>query len=510
MLSWLLKELGGRQMILQHREELVGQNREKFHLINPKRSSSIYGLGTKDLSGETIFGMAQTLGRNGEIEKLPPLDFLVIDEAHHARAETYLRIVNGVREKNPDCRIAGFTATAARGDKRGLKPTFDNVCDIIYLQDLINLGFLVPPRTFIASLPGLAGEIEKIRKTSSGEYDMEEVDLLLNTAPINESVYREWYNVAGDRQTIVFCSTINHAQSVCSLFLQKGIKAESVFGHTEDRAAILQRFDRGETQVLFNVAVLTEGYDSPPCSCIVLLRPCSFKSTVLQMIGRGLRINPDAVKTDCLVLDFGETLKRMKDLNLVPRLEDEETGESPTKECPQCGTMVPLGTKLCPLCEYEWPSFKGEGEEKDQADVVLTEVKIMDLSPFKWVDLFGSGKVMVACGFDAWVVCASAGGGWVSMGKLKGKGFSRLAIGEKIPCLSQADDFLRKNEDSDSAKKSRRWLKDPATFKQLDLLEQAGWNANGDMGLQKYTAACLLNFLWSRQKIEQEVFRYAR
>jgi len=80
MISWLLASLGGRQMILQHREELVAQNREKFHRINPDRSSSVYGLGIKDPSGDTIFGMAQTLGRNGGMEILPPLDVLVIDD----------------------------------------------------------------------------------------------------------------------------------------------------------------------------------------------------------------------------------------------------------------------------------------------------------------------------------------------------------------------------------------------------------------------------------------------
>jgi hypothetical protein len=227
------------------------------------------------------------------------------------------------------------------------------------------------------------------------------------------------------------------------------------------------------------------------------------------MIGRGLRINPDAVKKDCFVLDFGETLKRMTSLDLVPRMEDEVKGEAPTKVCPNCQTMVPKGTRFCPICEYEWPQG-GDKEEKEQADVVLTEINIMDLSPFKWVDLFGSGKVLVACGFDAWTICATAGGNWSSMGKIKGKGFERLSVGDKIPCLAQADDFLRKNEDGDAAKKSKRWLKDPATFKQLELLEQAGWNAKEDMGLTKYRAACILSFLWGRSKIETEVFKYGK
>jgi DNA repair protein RadD len=354
IISWLLKKLGGRQVILQHREELVEQNRQKFHAINPYRTSSVYGLGVKDVSGETIFGMAQTLGRAEEINKIPPLDYLVIDEAHHVRAESYLRIVEGVRSKNPSCRIAGFTATAARGDKRGLKPVFDNVCAVISIRQLIDLGFLVPVRTFIASLPDLAGKIEQIQKTSSGEFDMEEVDLLMNTHPINESVFREWHKVAGDRKTIVFCSTVGHAESVCEYFCDQGIKAESVFDHTNQRSDILNRYDRGDTQVLCNVSVLTESYDSPPTSCIVVLRPSSFKSTILQMIGRGLRVidpelYPGVIKRDCLVLDFGETLANLKDLELQPRLDDPPPGDFSEKVCPHCSTVIPLQVLLCPV-----------------------------------------------------------------------------------------------------------------------------------------------------------------
>lgn len=516
MLSWLLKEIGGRQMILQHREELIAQNRTKFHIINPDRTSSICGLGAKDVSGETIFGMAQTLGRNGGMDSVPPLDVLVIDECHHVRAKTYQRIIDAARDRNPDCLIAGFTATAARGDKKGLKPIFDNVCDIIYLKQLVDMGFLVPPRTFIATLPGLAEEIRKISKTSSGEYNMAEVDTLMNTKPVNESVFREWKNIAGDRKTIVFCSTINHAQAVCALFQSRGIEADCVFGDTPNRAEILQRFEYGDLQVLCNVAVLTEGYDCPPVSCVVLLRPCSFKSTMLQMIGRGLRVvDPEThlgvVKRDCLILDFGESIKTHGSLDMVPRLDDIPASEAPTKECPSCGTQVPVQTRRCPLCEYEWKSSRGEGGEcrdVEYSDVVLTEINLFKLSPFKWADLFGSGKVMVASGFEAWVTVASANGAdWVALGKLKGKPMRRLAIGERIQALAQADDFLRKHEDSDAAQKSKRWLKDEPSFKQLELLRK--FNFDNDFNLKKYEASCLLNFLWSRAAIEQEVFRYA-
>jgi len=519
MIAWLLEQLGGRQLILQHREELVNQNQEKFHrIVGMGRTSSIYGLGIKDPSGDTVFGMAQTLGRNGSMKGLPPFDVLVVDEAHHARAETYLRIHDAVKEANPECLVAGFTATAARGDKKGLRPVFTNVCDHITLRRLVDLGFLVPPKTYIASLPGIAEEIKKIRKTSSGEYDMDEVDTLMNTRATNEAVVREWEDKAKDRKTIIFCSTIKHAQDVCGSFVRHGVKADCVFGNTANRAEILERFDKGDLEVLVNVAVLTEGYDSQPVSCIILLRPCSFKSTMLQMIGRGLRTvdpeeYPGVIKRDCLVLDFGESLKAHGSLEIAARLDDAESMDAPTKLCPNCGGEIPVATMECFLCGYVFPATaKGESPEDDReaADVVLTEVDIMNNSPFKWVDLFDSGKVMVASGFEAWTTCCSMDGEtWVALGKQKGvKDLRILSRGDRVPAMAAADDFLRTTEDSDAAKKSKRWLRDPATAKQLQLLERIGWSASRDFGLQKYKASCLLNFLWAREAVERKLYGY--
>lgn len=514
MLSSLLEQIGGKQLVLQHREELVQQNKSKFGRIAKGRTTSTYGLGTKDDSGDTIFGMAQTLGRNGEAGKLPALDCLVIDEAHHAVAETYRRIVDSVLNKNPNCMIAGFTATAARGDKKGLRPVFDNVCEHIRLDYLIKLGFLVPYRTFIATLPGLAEELKEVRKTASGEFDLEEAGTLMDTRARNRSVVREWEKVAGDRKTIVFCSTVSHARSVCAEFIRHGVKADCVFGDTPNRESILSSYHHGDLQVIVNVAVLTEGYDAPPTSCIVLLRPCSFKSTMIQMIGRGLRtVNPEEypgiVKKDCIVLDFGESLSSHGSIEMAARLDDQESGDAPMKECPNCNSEVPVGTGECPICGFEFTLGSGE-DDREESDVVLTEVKIMDMSPFKWVDLFGTEKVWFASGFDAWVTaCSPDGENWHALGKVKGEGIKTLAVGDKTPAMAAADDFLRMYEDGDSAKKSKRWLRDPATYKQIELLERAGWPAKSDLSLQKYQAACLLNFLWAKQHIERRMFNGA-
>jgi hypothetical protein len=95
---------------------------------------------------------------------------------------------------------------------------------------------------------------------------------------------------------------------------------------------------------------------------------------------------------------------------------------------------------------------------------------------------------------------------WTSLGKLKGGHMRTLSIGHKTQAMAAADDFLRLNEDSDAAKKSRSWMRAPASMKQLEFLEKLGWNARNDFGLQKYRGACLINFLLHKDAIERKLF----
>jgi len=509
MLSALSSKVSGKTLILQHRDELVAQNAEKFHRINPTWTTSIFDAKDKDFSGQATFAMVQSLSR--QPSAIPSIDHLIIDEAHHATADTYMRLIEAANNANPNVVMSGWTATPSRSDGFGLKRAgFDNCCDEVTIADLVTLGYLVPPKAYRCILDGV--DLSDVKKTFSGEYDMEEVEEIMDVEVHNDTIVSKWEGLAGDRKTIVFCSTVEHATHVTEAFVKKGINAELLTGKTPERRrkAILHQFDRGDIQVVCNVAVLTEGFDSQPVSCIILLRPCSFKSTMLQMIGRGLRtVDPEEYpgieKTDCLVLDFGDTLQTNGDLYLKPRLEDRE------KECPQCGSMVPPGTSICQICGYVWEPPAPAGDfTPDEADVVtnveMVEIDILKQSPFKWVDLFGSGKAMVAKGFDAMVgVFSPDGNKYVAIGKAKNQRVIRiLQRGYKPQCLSSADDFLRMNEDGDAARKTKRWLRDPATEKQWLLLQRAGYGRdNFDLSMTKYSANCHLGFQWNRTQIEK-------
>ena len=277
ILSALARRVAPKKtLILQHRDELVSQNMEKFLKINPKSWPSLYTADSKSWGGSAIFAMVQTLARH--TQTIPSIDLLIVDEAHHSVASSYRKIIDAVLAGNPSCKVAGFTATPERSDKKGLLSIFSNVADQITIRELIDLGFLVPPRSFVVDV-GTQNELSKVRRLAS-DYDMDEVEKVMNKTVINNEVVRNWREKAEDRRTIVFCSTVAHAEAMEAAFTAEGIAAATVTGDTPDkeRKDIIKRLRAGAVQVICNVAVFTEGFDEPMVSCIVLLRHCSYKS----------------------------------------------------------------------------------------------------------------------------------------------------------------------------------------------------------------------------------------
>lgn len=517
ILSAVAGKLEGKQCVLQHRDELVTQNSQKFKLVNPEIGIGLFTADAKDWRWPTTFAMVQTLVRN--LKTMPALDALIIDEAHHAVAESYLRIVDHALNLNPKCKIYGVTATPARGDKKGLRPVFSNCCDIIGMRTLIAEGHLVPPRMFSLTLGSETDmKLASLRKTSGGEYDMEEADAALNTVANNETVIREWRRLAGNRKTIAFCSTVWHAMAVCQSFRDAGVKSEYIDGAMKEdkRRAILANFDSqrpDSVQVLCNVAVLTEGFDSQPVSCVILLRPCSQKPTMIQMIGRGLRkvdpeLHPGIIKRDCLVLDFGNSLDTHgTDLDMDIQLDDAPVW------CEACGAEIPRGSNPCPICGFdrtpEERSGGGSGDPEQIAGGEMTELDFFRGSIFNWCDLFGSSKVMMASGFNGFCAVVSADGeNWLALAKENGNATMRtIGIGGRMACLASADDFFRLHEESDAVKKNKRWMKDVCTDRQWEQLRKIGYQDTERLSMTKYDAACALNFFWNQGKIEGAMHR---
>jgi DNA repair protein RadD len=505
-------EDGKKVLVMQHRDELVDQNKSKFERINPYITTSIVNGTVKDWKGGTVFSMVQTISRDKNLMDRPAFDMLVIDESHHAAADTYLKVIKAVKEDNPDAEIVGFTATPNRGDGKGLLKVFNNCSHQIDITTLIREGFLVPPKSYVIDC-GVKDSLRNVA-ISGNDFNMEQVESIMNRKVINQKVVEEYLNHAEDRKTVVFCSTIKHAEDLLEEFIDQGVNAEMVTGDTPkaERAQTLHDLVHNDLKVVVNVAVLTEGFDAPPVSCIILTRPCSQKATMVQMIGRGLRtINPeefpDLVKRDCIVLDFGTSILTHGSLEDAVNLDDKQKGEQPLKQCPECEAVIPLSAKMCPICGHV---FDGEKEEKEELDVFeMTEFDLMKMSPFRWINMFGDQSLRMSMGFEGFVGVANTSNLSVAFGK-KSKGKLKvLAVGDGVQATAAADDFLREIEDGDAAKKTKRWLDQRLTDKQRIHLATQGIDVDPfDFSWTKYRAACMLNFLWNKRTIETTVERY--
>ncbi len=516
----LLKNGADKACVLAHRDELTEQNNDKFLRVNPSISTSVYDAKTKSWDGNVTFAMVQTLSRQHSVDKMPHLDLIVVDEAHHAAAESYQRIINQAYDTNPNLKLFGVTATPNRGDKKALRPIFSNVGDQISIAELIASGHLVKPRTFVIDIEGTQAQLQSVRKTVD-DFDMREVEAIMNKAPINQAIVDHWRKHAADRKTVIFCSTVDHAAKIQETFQANGIETAFVHGklNTNDRQNELQRFTNGTAKVIVNVAVLTEGWDYPPTSCVILLRPSSYKSTMIQMVGRGLRTVdpnefPGVQKSDCIVLDFGTSSLMHGSLEQGVDLDPSKNKDAPTKECPECDGIVPASAQECLLCGYDFVAEEedeGQGDEEGHGgnldDFVMTEIDLFKQSSFLWVDPLDDHSALIANGFKAWAGVFSLNGHWFAVGASQNERPRLLSVSEKLVALAAANDWLNQNESDASAHKSKRWLEQSPTEKQLDILPD---KYRMDYSLTRYKASVLITFQFNRRKIRDLVFNAAK
>ena len=492
--------------VLAHRDELTAQNAAKFTLVNAHLTTSIFDASVKSWQGDATFAMVQTLSRENNLATMPPLDLLVIDEAHHARSESYLRVIDYAKTLNPDMKLLGMTATPNRGDKMGLGSVFSNVCDQITVRELVASGHLVEPKTFVMDV-GIQETLKDVRKVG-GDYVAEDVAVIMDTYPINQAVVAHWKEKAGDRKTVVFCSTVEHARHVVQAFNDAGVPAVLVHGDMSDtmRKQTLKAYTTGAAQVIVNVAVLTEGWDDPLTSCVVLLRQSSYKSTFIQMIGRGLRpVNPaehpGVVKNDCIVLDFGTATITHKTIEQGVNLNDIPPGESHVKNCPVCDAEMPVGTPECPECDYEFEEKEKIALEYDEFE--MKEYDIFARPNFIWIDVDGQQRSFMASGLEAWGGVFLQGNQWHAVGALRKQSARVLAIGEQAVCLAAANDWMNMHESDETAHKVKGWAGIPATCKQLQYLPEH----QNDFGLTCYKASVLMTLKFNTHHIRNALYR---
>lgn len=340
----------GRALIIAHRDELVSQAAAKLAAqwpelgITPacaqllseakepevrlmaaassvrRTGIGIVKAGADDLGATVVVASIQTLARARRRDALaasPPFDLVVVDEAHHAAADSYGAALAAVRAGEPDGPLLlGVTATPDRGDGKGLDDLFDRIVAAYDILWGIRAGYLCDVR-------GLRVVVEHMDlsglRVRHGDYDQGQAGQAMEDAGAPEQIVRAWMEQARGRRTLVFTPTVALAHQVAHEFALSGIAAAAIDAATpiDTRRALLASYAAGELTVLANCAVLTEGYDEPRTDCIIIARPTKSRALYAQMIGRGTRRHPD--KGDLLVLDVVGA-SRMHSLVTIPSL----------------------------------------------------------------------------------------------------------------------------------------------------------------------------------------------
>ena len=298
----LIQQRGGRSLVLVHRDELIWQAAEKLEIIAPDLELGIVKAAKDEVGAACVLASVQTLSRETRLARLSRgFQTVIVDEAHHGVAETYRRIlaVVGSFEANGPLTV-GVTATPRRGDQVGLNAVFQEIVYQKTILEMILAGYLADVRGVQV---GLHVDFRRLHTRAGDFLDSELEDLLLD-ADAPEHICKAYREHALGRKALLFTPTVSMAMVMATALRHDGVSAEMLCGETplDERRAILQRLKSGETKVICNCAVLTEGFDEPSVDSIIIMRPTKSPTLYTQMIGRGTRLFPG--KDDCLVLDL--------------------------------------------------------------------------------------------------------------------------------------------------------------------------------------------------------------
>jgi superfamily II DNA or RNA helicase len=281
----------GKTLIIAHRDELIDQARDKVYRFTGLSTDVEKAQHHASPSAPIVVASIQTLCRR---QPFPPGHFrlIVVDEAHHVLSESFQQVLAHFNEAH----ILGVTATPDRGDKKLLSDFFENVAHETSLVDLIRDGYL--SRVRVKTLP-IKIDLEDVHVVA-GDFDAGELGHVLEPylGKIADIIAAEYAN----RKTLCFLPLCSLSDRFAALCRERGIKAEHVQGTSSDRPDVIRRLQTGETTLVSNAMLLTEGFDEPSIDMIVPLRPTKIRSLYAQQVGRGARIHPE--KNYLLVLDF--------------------------------------------------------------------------------------------------------------------------------------------------------------------------------------------------------------
>lgn len=243
----LIRQRGGRALILVHRDELIGQTLDKLDIVG-LNDVGVVKAERDEHDHQVVLASVQTLARPNRLARLvPDFETVVVDEAHHAPAETYRRVLTFARVFDHDGPLLlGATATPERADGTGLDEIFTEIVYRRTIPEMVAEGWLCDLR---ALRVGLDVSFDGLH-VRAGDFIDGEVERTLIEANAPKHVLAGYLQHARNRKGLVFTPTVHVAHLMADAFRAAGLAAEAVDASTplEDRRAMLKRFRTGETQ----------------------------------------------------------------------------------------------------------------------------------------------------------------------------------------------------------------------------------------------------------------------
>jgi DNA repair protein RadD len=390
---------GGRVVVLQHRKELIQQNAEKIQVLMPGIKVGIFSAGLKSRESsedvvcagiQSVFRKALLLGRR---------EMVIIDEAHLVSSEDetmYGQFLAEIRLGNPRQRIVGLTATPFRTGDGPLcrkDKLFQRIAYEAFTGDLIQQGFLCP----VTNRPADAMVDTSGIKTRGGEFIESDAQAVFGGEDnVLRAVSEIVVKCRHRHSVLLFCSGVRHAERVAELLREAtGEIVAVVTGETfpMERAGTLSDFKRGSLRWLVNCDVLTTGFDAPCVDAIAVLRATMSPGLFAQIVGRGLRKHPS--KADCLVLDFGENIKRHGSLDDRdygrtssggPSRGENEKSEANGRgwQCPNCEQDVAARSQQCSECGFIFPVKHESAADHESAITGAAAPDVWEVCSVRW------------------------------------------------------------------------------------------------------------------------------
>ncbi|NRO91512.1 putative DNA repair helicase RadD [Lactobacillus helveticus] len=352
-----------RVMFLIHRKEVLNQAVETF---------KNQGVDSDLLTA----GMVQTLTRR--VDKLPTPNVILVDEAHHALAKSYQRILN----KFPKAIVLLFTATPHRTGQAQLDQIADDIIVGQSIHDLTDKGFLAPFRYF---QPPNDFNSKLLKRSSTGDFTNESMQQAMSTK-IFGHIVKQYKRIASGMQAVVYTYSVDSAHKIAAEFNEAGISAREVDGTTPQqlRDLIVDKFRSQEIQILVNVNLFTEGVDLPNVDCVIMARPTASLALYLQFSMRCL--NPRPGKT-AIIIDHANNFKQFG----YP--DDDRDWKQAIKSGKQKSKSLLKDPGLSIVtCDYCFAVVKASEVKDGKCPICGKPIKVHEAKPVCDVDLVEASK----------------------------------------------------------------------------------------------------------------------